>query len=92
MFVEANTSSADPYRKRCRDNGIAAHPAMFPKSLPDFFIKFLTEKNDLVLDPFAGSNTTGKSADELERRWVSIDLNQSYLESSRYRWNDHEIL
>ena len=88
MFVEANTSSNDPYRKRCRENGVAAHPAMFPKSLPEFFIRFLTEPDDLVVDPFAGSNTTGKVADELGRRWVAIDQNRAYLETSRYRWSE----
>lgn len=88
MFVEANTSSNDSYRKRCRENGIAAHPAMFPKALPEFFIRFLTEPKDLVVDPFAGSNTTGKTADELGRRWISIEQNRFYLESSRYRWDD----
>jgi site-specific DNA-methyltransferase (cytosine-N4-specific) len=87
MFVEANTSSNDAYRKRCRDNGVAAHPAMFPKALPEFFIRFLTDPEDLVVDPFAGSNTTGKTADELGRRWIAIERNRSYLESSRYRWD-----
>ena len=86
MFVEANTSSNDLYRKRCRDNGIAAHPAMFPKALPEFFIRFLTEPGDTVIDPFAGSNTTGKTADELEQLWIAIDLHQDYLESSKLRW------
>lgn len=77
---------SDVYRKRCRDNGVAAHPAMFPKALPEFFVRFLTELGDLVVDPFAGSNTTGKTADELGRRWIAIERNRGYLESLKYRW------
>jgi len=92
MFVEANTSSNDPYRKKCRDNGVTSHPAMFPKALPEFFIKFLTEPEGLVLDPFAGSNTTGKTADDLGRRWIAIDKEQSYLETSRYRWSESDLV
>ena len=88
MFVEANTSSNDIYRKRCRENGVAAHPAMFPKALPEFFIRLLTEAGDLVVDPFSGSNTTGKTADELGRRWIAIERHRGYLESSRYRWSE----
>ena len=87
IFVEANTVSNDLYRSRCRDNGVAAHPAMFPKALPEFFIRFLTEPGDTVVDPFAGSNTTGKIADELERRWIAIELSQEYIDASRFRWN-----
>ena len=41
------------------------HPARFPAALPDFFIRFLTDEDDLVVDPFAGSNTTGRVAEDL---------------------------
>ena len=68
------------------------HPAMFPKALPEFFIKFLTKPKGLVVDPFAGSNTTGKTADELGRRWIAIEKERSYLETSRYRWNECDLV
>jgi site-specific DNA-methyltransferase (cytosine-N4-specific) len=50
--------------------------------LPEFFIKFLTVRNDLVLDPFAGSNTTGSVAESLGRRWLSIEADKNYAEGS----------
>ena len=59
---------------------------MFPKGLPEFFIELLTDPGDVVLDPFAGSNTTGYVADSLGRQWLSIDLDGDYLQASRYRW------
>jgi site-specific DNA-methyltransferase (cytosine-N4-specific) len=50
--------------------------------LPEFFIKFLTKPGDLVMDPFAGSNTTGRVAEDLDRRWISIDIEESYVRAS----------
>tara|TARA_B100001123_G_scaffold449998_1_gene617930 strand:- start:1703 stop:2758 length:1056 start_codon:yes stop_codon:yes gene_type:complete len=88
MFAESNTSSNDLYRSKCRENGINSHPAIFPKVLPEFFIRYLTEPGDIVLDPFAGSNTTGKAADDLGRRWVSVDKDRNFVKASRFRWED----
>src|SRR5258705_4367730 len=66
-----NNSANDVYTMRCKEAGIKIHPARFPASLPEFFIKFLTEDGDIVLDPFAGSNTTGAVAEGLNRRWIA---------------------
>ena len=84
----ANTRSNDDYLHRCRDAGIPIHPARFPRALPEFFIRFLTEAGQLVLDPFAGSNVTGHVAEALERPWMSIELNADYVEGSRLRFPD----
>jgi DNA modification methylase len=45
----------------------------FPAALPKFFLKLLTDEGDLVLDPFAGSNTTGAVAEALHRRWIAVE-------------------
>lgn len=82
----ANTESNSYYLRRCKEDGVKAHPARFPKGFSDFFVKFLTDENDLVVDPFSGSNTTGYSAECLKRRWVSIELNEAYMEASKYRF------
>lgn len=82
----ANTESNSRYMKRCKELGIKPHPARFPKEFASFFIKFTTEENDLVLDPFAGSNTTGWAAEDLLRRWVAVELNETYLEGSKFRF------
>ena len=62
--------------------------ARFPAVLPEMFIKFLTDYDDVVLDPFTGSNTTGMVAENLERRWAAIDSEESYLEASKFRFDD----
>lgn len=88
----ANTNSNGQYQKKCRENGIKPHPARFPVGFSDFFIKFLTDEGDLILDPFAGSNTTGISAENLKRRWISIEMNEDYLEGSIFRFKSDSPL
>lgn len=84
----ANTESNSYYMKKCKESGIKPHPARFPKDFADFFIKFATDKGDLVLDPFAGSNTTGYAAEKLERRWIAIEINEPYLDGSKIRFEE----
>jgi DNA modification methylase len=84
----ANTESNSAYLRRCKAAGIQPHPARFPRSFAEFFIKFLTDEGDCVLDPFAGSNTTGFVAEMLQRRWISFEINEDYIIGSRYRFED----
>lgn len=82
----SNTSSTDPYRQFCREYDLEVHPAPMQPELADFFINMLTEKGDLVLDPFGGSNTTGAVAEELGRRWVATEPECKYLQGSMGRF------
>ncbi|AFY49466.1 DNA modification methylase [Nostoc sp. PCC 7524] len=84
----ANTESNSAYLRRCKAAGIKPHPARFPQGFAEFFIKFLTDEGDLVLDPFAGSNTTGFVAETLQRRWISLEINEDYVLGSRYRFSE----
>jgi site-specific DNA-methyltransferase (cytosine-N4-specific) len=88
----ANTNSNDYFHRRCREEGITPHPARMHPSLAAYFIEFLTEPGDLVLDPFAGSNTTGYIAEMLGRRWISIDISKTYVRQSRIRFEDPGLL
>ena len=87
VITESNNQSTNNYLEYCRKNNITPHPARMPINLAKFFINFLTEPNDLVLDPFAGSNTTGAAAEELRRKWLAIEINESYIESSKGRFH-----
>jgi hypothetical protein len=82
----ANTRATDPYLAHCKEMDIKAHPARMAEELPDFFINFLTDPGDLVLDPFGGSNTTGAVAERLGRRWISIEPTEDYISSSKSRF------
>jgi site-specific DNA-methyltransferase (cytosine-N4-specific) len=81
-----NTTSRDPYIRLCRAAGLPVHPARFPAGIPDFFVRFLTEPGQVVLDPFAGSNVTGAVAESLGRRWLSVEVNAEYVAGSRLRF------
>lgn len=83
----ANTQASGDYLTYCRTHNLQPHPARMPIELANFFIRFLTEQNDLVLDPFAGSNTTGAAAESLERRWVAIEASELYIVGSKGRFN-----
>lgn len=64
------------------------HPAVFPLDIPDFFIKLLCPENGLVVDPFAGSGTTGIAALQLGRTCVLIDNNEEYYQAALERINN----
>lgn len=82
----ANTVSRDPYLDYCRKRNIRINPSRMPLKLAKFFIQLLTDKNDLVLDPFAGSNVTGYVAEKNERRWIGIEMDKDFANSSKYRF------
>lgn len=86
MLRFGNNSATDAYTKQCKEVGLPIHPARFPAALPEFFIKLLTDAGDVILDPFAGSNTAGAVAEKLSRRWLAIDCVESYLEGSKFRF------
>ena len=88
VFSISNTASNDFYHKKCRERGIKPHPARMPLDLASFFIEFLTDPGDLVLDPFAGSNTTGFSAEKLNRKWIGIDTSREYGLQSMIRFEE----
>ena len=81
-----NNESNSNYIKQSKAQGKKVHPARFPAELPRFFIEFLTQPHDLVLDPFAGSNTTGAVAERLGRRWISVEKSREYALDSELRF------
>lgn len=86
----SNTESNSLYLRRCKELGVTRHPARFPEKLPAFFIEFLTEPGDLVLDIFAGSNTTGAAAEHAGRKWKAFDLDPCYIAGSTLRFAPSE--
>ena len=64
------------------------HSAVFPESLPAWFIKLFTEEGDIVLDPFAGSGATLLAAVGLGRRAAGIDTNREFTDLMSGRLGD----
>jgi len=54
------------------------HPSRFPVEVPGFFIQLLTAPGQVVLDPFAGTGTTGVAAEALGRRWLLAEADAGY--------------
>lgn len=86
VLISSNTHTNTKYQKYCRKKKLVPHPARMPIDIPKFFISFLTNKNDVILDPFGGSNTTGEAAELLGRKWISIEPNEDYIKGSKGRF------
>ena len=88
-LLQFSGTSADlKYRQYCKDNGYELHPARMQMGLASFFIEFLTQPGDLVLDPFGGSNTTGYAAEMLKREWLAVEASMEYALGSKGRFEN----
>jgi DNA modification methylase len=83
-----NSESNGAYLSGCKAIGVKSHPARFPAKLPEFFIRFLTDPEDIVIDIFSGSNTTGYVAESEQRNWFSFDSEIDYVAASSFRFLD----
>lgn len=73
----SNTASNGFVQKLCKEMGIK-HPARYPEKLVEFFILSGSNPGDIVMDPFAGSGTTGAVAHKYGRQYLCIDVNPDY--------------
>ena len=81
-----NCTSQSEYKKLAKLHNLPVHGAPYPLALVKFLIEFMTEEGDLVVDPFAGSGTTGLAAEITGRRWLMTDNMLEYLLGSAYRF------
>jgi site-specific DNA-methyltransferase (cytosine-N4-specific) len=82
----SGTESNSAYLRFCRQYNIEVNPARYPVAVAEFFVKLLTRKGDVVLDPFAGSNATGAAAERQGRGWLAFDIHEPYLRGSQFRF------
>jgi DNA modification methylase len=90
VLMMGNNDSNGRYISLLTARGLKVHPARFPVQLPEWFMRFLTEPGDLVLDIFAGSMTTGWAAERLDRAWLGFELAEEYVDASRLRFFDEQ--
>lgn len=64
------------------------HPAMFPEELVDRVLKLFSYQGDVVLDPFNGVGTTTAVAKRLNRRYIGIDISDTYCKCAEKRLNE----
>lgn len=61
------------------------HPTQKPEKLIEFFINILSNENDLILDPFMGSGTTGVVSKKNNRKFIGIEIDKNYYKISQKR-------
>jgi len=66
-------------------NGKRSHPTQKPVKVLQVWISYLTNENDIVLDPFVGSGATTVAAQLLRRRFIGIEIDPEYCEQARKR-------
>ncbi len=66
-----------------------AHPAQYPLSVINRIIKVSSNKNNIILDPFSGSGTTGIAAHGNHRIYIGIEINKSYCDLSIERFENY---
>jgi len=86
LIAIPNTESNSRYQRYCKENDLPVHPARFPTELPEYFVRMLTDPDDLVIDPFAGSCVVGEVSERLGRRWICVDTEEPYLRGATARF------
>ena len=69
------------------EDGRALHPTQKPEKLLELIIKASSNQQDIVLDPFFGTGTTGYVAQKLGRQWIGIEQNSDYIQLASQRLN-----
>jgi site-specific DNA-methyltransferase (cytosine-N4-specific) len=92
LIAIAHTESNSAYIRYCAKIGLKPHPARFPVELPEFFIRMLTDRGDMVVDPFGGSCVTGEACERLKRSWICCEIVEDYLTGAVGRFSSIEAL
>ncbi len=91
LLIYGNNDSNGHYLEECRKHKIKPHPARYTIKIPLFFLRFMTDPGDLVVDPFCGSNTTGEACEREKRHWLAFEQEEAYLKGSRFRFDTESL-
>lgn len=90
VLALANSESNSGYIRRCKENGMQLHPARFPSAFAEFFIRFLTNEGDAILDPFGGSGSSAEAAEKMRRYWTTIEIEEEYIRGAKMRFTEDD--
>ena len=62
-----------------------SHPTIKPVAMMEWLVKLLTDEDDVVLDCFNGSGTTGVACKKMGRNYIGIEMNEAYIELTKKR-------
>jgi site-specific DNA-methyltransferase (cytosine-N4-specific) len=88
LLIDVPEGSNSAYSQYCKANHLPRHPAMMPQRIPEFFINYLTDKEDFVMDPFFGSGKVGLAAETSGRYWAGSELVREYLDGAVSRFSE----
>lgn len=86
LTVSHNCPDSRQYRADARRLGLPIHGALQPLAIPTFLIQFLSEPGDLIVDPFGGTLTSGKAAENLQRNWIVSEFVLEYIRGAAERF------
>jgi site-specific DNA-methyltransferase (cytosine-N4-specific) len=89
LITATNSASNGYYHRECRKHDLPIHPARWAPKVCEFFIQFLTDPGDLVADFLSGSNETGKTAEQLKRRWITSERALAYISGSKFNFPNY---
>ena len=78
-------------RERIKIDGKKAHPNQKPEEILRRIISITSEKDDIILDPFFGTGTTGAVAQKLGRRWIGVERNENYADVAYNRLSNLKV-
>lgn len=89
---EASLGAGFAYPSNCLSLGFnreaLGHPAAFPITLPEFFLKAYSDAGDLTFDPFLGSGSTLIAAEQTGRRCAGVEISPAYCDVVVRRWEN----
>lgn len=91
LLIATPESGSSSYSKLCKEAGLPRHPAILPDDISRFFIEFLTNKDGVVADPFAGSFKACREAEDVGRHWVGCEMVKEFLDGARFRFAESHL-
>jgi len=88
LNIPNNCKEGRAVQKFAKENGIIPHAAKMPLTLAEFFVKFLTRPDDLIIDLFAGTLTTGQAAQNNGRRFIMLEMMLEYICQGFHRFRN----
>lgn len=93
-FNNGGKMTHDFYESAVVSNGekkAGKHPTQKPIQLMEHFISLLTHEENVIMDPFMGSGSTGVAAQNLDREFIGIELNKEYFAIAQERMGQLEM-
>ena len=65
------------------------HPTQKPVELMELLLKYHSQENMLILEPFCGGGSTALACEKLNRRWIGIEISEKYCEIAKKRVEEY---